>query len=150
VVGGTAGELTEDHLGILQVALHVGRKANIPVLSAFERLSPRVSGLRPPMLKQHAWTRGLPTVGASAAAGWVECYPGAVACHGRWKSYAGNWQRFRENVKRVFQAGYTPPCAVEPDAWGGPMDDARAISFGWTRLDCGDRLRFWSWRKTKS
>ena len=142
VPNGTGGEITEDCLGILQTAQALAGRTHKTLIEAMRVLSPRVSGVKPPLLRQHAWTSTLPATGAVRPSGWTEC-AGEGTCSGSWEIYAPYWVRFRENVQKLLVNGYVPPCSQDPITWGGPMDDHRALVRGLVRLACGERNRFW-------
>ena len=131
------GVPTEDTLAIIQTVQTVARLHGYSALTAVRRLAPHVTGQRPAKKVRHLVNSGLPAVGIGMPRYWVN------AIDGPWPKYRRNWARFRGNVAKLLKDGFEPPCAGDPIAWGGIMDDWIAVKRKLTRLDCGDRNHFW-------
>jgi hypothetical protein len=98
--------------------------------------SSRATGTLPPLNARQAWVSGL-SLELRAPEAWPANYP-------PWGAFRPMWQRRLKLSRRLLREPENP-CDGEPDHWGGPMDDHRALAAGWVKLDCGPALNhFWS------
>ena len=128
--GGTAGELTADALGILQVVHDFAAWKKTTHAKAIRRLSPHVVAGKKATRRRHAVYRTLPAIGFARPPLWRD------EIDGPWQAYGENWARARAAVDRACVTGFAAPCPVPVIAWGGEMDIPIAESRKLVRVVC--------------
>jgi hypothetical protein len=135
--GGTAGEPTEDCLGILQTTLTFQDEFRYPSpYAAIRALAPHVTGAREGSARHRAYG-ALPAFGLARPAAWNE------ARHGSWELHGPYWGKFRERMEQIAATGFEPPCPGKPIHWGNADDlQTHARKRGLCVLACGERNHF--------
>lgn len=106
-------------------------------LSAMMRLSPRVSGRRPPGTTRVANIAGL-TDSDTVPPTWVECEPGQeTGCSGTWERYVPRWQRVRQFAAHIIAQRNIEQCPAPVISWGGAMDDDHMSRRNERRVEAG-------------
>lgn len=132
--GGSAGELTADHVRILHTVLNnAGSRSFSGWGEVMAFLSPHVTGSRTLSKPRQQWTSTLPAAGDEAPAGWV---PGR---DGNWEIYREHWPDFRLAVQKAWVNLSIPAIEGRPIAWGNERDVARGMRVrGLVRVACDD------------
>lgn len=141
---GTCGHITDDWLGILQVAHNVSRSFKITLQETLLRMAPRVTGRLPSSSRAHQRSGTLPAKLIRIGTQRFEKPHGWQESDGPWDLYGPCWDEARKQMQQAVLRGFNPPCPGEPIAEGGAMDDDSARARGLIRLDCGDVLHFWA------
>jgi len=131
--GGTAGEPTEDCLGILQTALTFQSEFRYPTTYAAIRvLAPHVTGAREGS-PRHVAYGALPAFGLARPESWDE------GEYGTWQLHGPYWGRLRDRMVEIAQRGFEPPCPGKPIHWGNADDlQTHARKRGLCVLACGE------------
>lgn len=144
--GGTAGELTVDAYGILQVVFDWADRHGRTHHGALHALSRFVVGGKPPTRRRHAVSRSLPAFGDARPLLWRD------ELDGPWEAYSDNWVAARLAVRTACTRGFRAPFKEKLEAWGGSFDDRIALSRGLVRATCapGTANTFWTRPKPKA
>ena len=141
--GGSCGELTEDHRGVLQVMDVIASQRHWSRSETLAKMAPRVAGERETSDGRVMLFRSLPAeLEPLSKRTYVPPLLWTDA-NGPWDLYGPCWANFVKNVRQALRHGYEAPCDGIPVAEGGPMDDHYAEERGLVRMPCGERLHFW-------
>lgn len=67
-----------------------------------------------------------------------------------WENFRLIWVMMLDHVRALVRGEGRDVCPVDPDTWGGPMDEGRARRAGWVLVLCrGTANSGWLWRRSR-